>query len=58
MALQPGDQLVQPLDLGQCRAQHRLQRRGVVRQRGWGGEHGKTLNRRHESDQVKCWSLT
>ncbi len=58
MALQPGDQLVQPLDLGQCGAQHRLQRRGVVRQGGWSGKHGKTLNRRHESDQVKYWSST
>ena len=55
MALQTGDQLVQPFDLGQGGGQHRLQRRGVVRQGGGGGEHDKTLNRRRESDQVKYW---
>jgi hypothetical protein len=49
MPLQAGDQQLQPLDLGQRGAQHRLQRGRIVGQLGGGGEHGSRLNRHGES---------
>ncbi len=49
IALQPGDQQLQPLDLGQRRAQDQLQRGRIVGQVGGGGEHTGTLDYRCES---------
>jgi hypothetical protein len=49
IALQPGDQQLQTLDLGQRRAQDQLQRRRVVGQICGRGEHPNRLNYRYES---------
>ena len=49
VALQAGELKLQPLDLGQCRAQDGLQRGGIVGQSGGRFEHADRLNCRCES---------
>jgi hypothetical protein len=49
IALQPGDQQLQPRDLGQRRAQDQLQRGRIVGPVRGGGEHTGTLDYRCES---------
>jgi hypothetical protein len=52
IALQASDQQLQPLDLGQRRAQDQLQRCRIVGQVCGGGEHTGTLDYRCESVPV------